>query len=95
MRIASCSTRYQLDFQAKTNPIVAKRWLKPEGQADVHRCKMDIDVHEDDHPMYPATLNDPKLHEYAENVLKLLLGPEKVKPCGKVMAGEDFAFYQQ
>ncbi|CAD5334844.1 unnamed protein product [Arabidopsis thaliana] len=66
-----------------------------EGQAEVHRCKADIDMHEDDHPMYPATVNDHKLHEFTEKVLKLLLGPEKVKPGNKVMAGEDFAFYQQ
>ncbi|KAG2299292.1 hypothetical protein Bca52824_035764 [Brassica carinata] len=66
-----------------------------EGEAQVHRCKADIDMHEEDHPMYPATLNDHKLHEHAEKVLKLLVGPEKVKPGDKIMAGEDFAFYQQ
>ncbi|ESQ43073.1 hypothetical protein EUTSA_v10014131mg [Eutrema salsugineum] len=66
-----------------------------EGEAEVHRCNADIDMHEEDHPMYPATVNDPKLHEHAEKVLKLLVGAEKVKPGKKVMAGEDFAFYQQ
>lgn len=66
-----------------------------EGQAEVYRCKAEIDMHEEDHPMYPATVNDHKLHEYAEKVLKLMVGPEKVKPGEKVMAGEDFAFYQQ
>ncbi|CAH2070015.1 unnamed protein product [Thlaspi arvense] len=66
-----------------------------EGEAEVHRCEAVIDMHEEDHPMYPATVNDPKLHEYVEKVLKLLVGPENVKPGQKVMAGEDFAFYQQ
>ncbi|KAJ0267147.1 IAA-amino acid hydrolase ILR1-like 3 [Hirschfeldia incana] len=66
-----------------------------EGEAQVHRCEADIDMHEDDHPMYPATVNDHKLHEHAEKVLKLLVGPENVKPGDKIMAGEDFAFYQQ
>ncbi|XP_023635613.1 IAA-amino acid hydrolase ILR1-like 3 [Capsella rubella] len=66
-----------------------------EGEAEVHRCKADIDMHEESHPMYPATVNDHKLHEYTEKVLKLVIGPEKVKPGEKVMAGEDFAFYQQ
>ncbi|KAF8090400.1 hypothetical protein N665_0477s0005 [Sinapis alba] len=66
-----------------------------EGEAQVHRCKADIDMHEEDHPMYPATVNDHKLHQHAEKVLKLLVGPENVKPGEKIMAGEDFAFYQQ
>ncbi|XP_009119945.2 IAA-amino acid hydrolase ILR1-like 3 [Brassica rapa] len=66
-----------------------------EGEAQVHRCQADIDMHEEDHPMYPATVNDHKLHEHAERVLKLLVGPENVKPGEKIMAGEDFAFYQQ
>ncbi|KAL1206569.1 IAA-amino acid hydrolase ILR1-like 3 [Cardamine amara subsp. amara] len=57
-----------------------------EGEAQVHRCKVDIDMHEEDHPMYPALVNDHKLHEHAEKVLKLLIGPEKVKPGDKVMA---------
>lgn len=66
-----------------------------EGEAQVHRCQADIDMHEEDHPMYPATVNDHKLHEHAERVLKLFVGPENVKPGDKIMAGEDFAFYQQ
>lgn len=66
-----------------------------EGEALLHRCQADIDMHEDDHPMYPATVNDHKLHEHAEKVLKLLVGPENVKPGDKIMAGEDFSFYQQ
>ncbi|CAN8252806.1 unnamed protein product [Cochlearia groenlandica] len=66
-----------------------------DGQAEVHRCKADIDTHEEDHPRYPATVNDRKLHEHVEKVSKLLVGPENVRPSSKVMAGEDFAFYQQ
>ncbi|CAA7049127.1 unnamed protein product [Microthlaspi erraticum] len=65
-----------------------------EGQTEVHRCEAEIDMHEE-RPMYPAVVNDHKLHDHAEKVLKLLVGPEKVKPGGKIMAGEDFAYYQQ
>jgi IAA-amino acid hydrolase len=48
-----------------------------------------------DHPMYPAVMNDDRLHHHVENVGRGLLGPDKVKPGEKIMAGEDFAFYQQ
>lgn len=67
-----------------------------EGQATVHRC---IGVTEilgaPDYPMYPAVVNDERLHNHVENVGRSLLGPDKVKPGEKIMAGEDFAFYQQ
>ncbi|KAL5214454.1 hypothetical protein ABZP36_003606 [Zizania latifolia] len=66
-----------------------------EGQAAVHRCKGVVQIKGDDYPMYPAVFNDEKLHHHVENVGRGLLGPDKVKPGEKVMAGEDFAFYQQ
>ncbi|CAL5015878.1 unnamed protein product [Urochloa decumbens] len=49
----------------------------------------------DDYPMYPAVVNDEKLHRHVEDVGRRLLGPDKVRPGEKIMAGEDFAFYQQ
>jgi IAA-amino acid hydrolase len=48
-----------------------------------------------DYPMYPAVVNDERLHHHVENVGRHLLGPDKVKPGEKIMAGEDFSFYQQ
>ncbi|CAK9158258.1 unnamed protein product [Ilex paraguariensis] len=66
-----------------------------EGQVAVHRCKAYVDMKEDDLPPYPATVNDESLHQHVEEVGRILLGPENVKIANKVMAGEDFAFYQE
>uniref|UniRef100_A0A0A9EGW7 Peptidase M20 dimerisation domain-containing protein n=1 Tax=Arundo donax TaxID=35708 RepID=A0A0A9EGW7_ARUDO len=66
-----------------------------EGQAAVHRCKGVVEIKGDDYPMYPAVVNDEKLHRHVEGVGRRLLGPDRVKPGEKIMAGEDFAFYQQ
>ncbi|XP_059459289.1 IAA-amino acid hydrolase ILR1-like 5 isoform X2 [Corylus avellana] len=66
-----------------------------EGQAAVHRCNAYIDMKEEDFPAYPAVVNDERLHLHVGRVGKLLFGPENVKVGSKVMAGEDFAFYQE
>ncbi|XP_009596700.1 IAA-amino acid hydrolase ILR1-like 3 isoform X2 [Nicotiana tomentosiformis] len=66
-----------------------------EGQAAVHRCKAYIDMKEEDFPAYPACINDERLHQHVGRVGKLLLGSENIKEAEKVMAGEDFAFYQE
>ncbi|KAK2972803.1 hypothetical protein RJ640_028331 [Escallonia rubra] len=66
-----------------------------EGQAAVHRCKAYIDMREEDMPPYPACVNDETLHRHVDRVGRILLGPENVKVANKVMAGEDFAFYQE
>ncbi|KAJ4950108.1 hypothetical protein NE237_026940 [Protea cynaroides] len=66
-----------------------------EQQASVHRCKALFDLKEEVHPMYPAVTNDERLHEHVKRVGKLLLGPKNVMIGRKVMAGEDFAFYQE
>ncbi|KAG7974165.1 hypothetical protein I3843_06G034800 [Carya illinoinensis] len=66
-----------------------------EEQAAVHRCNAYIDMKEEYFPLYPAVVNDERLHLHVERVGKLLLGPENVKVGKKVMAGEDFAFYQE
>lgn len=50
---------------------------------------------EDEYPPYPATINDETLIKHVDKVGSMLLGPEGVKVSPKVMAGEDFAFYQQ
>jgi len=66
-----------------------------EGQAAVHRCKGAVDMKAEDYPMYPAVVNDERLHRHVEDVGRGLLGPGNVRPGEKIMAGEDFAFYQQ
>ncbi|KAF9614935.1 hypothetical protein IFM89_021365 [Coptis chinensis] len=48
----------------------------------------------EEYPAYPTTINDEILHEHVERVGKLLLGPKNVTTANKVMAGEDFGFYQ-
>ncbi|XP_043712441.1 IAA-amino acid hydrolase ILR1-like 5 [Telopea speciosissima] len=66
-----------------------------EQQAGVHRCKALVNLKEEEHPPYPAVMNDERLHEHVKTVGKLLLGPKNVMIGKKVMAGEDFAFYQE
>lgn len=50
---------------------------------------------QEEYPWYPACNNDERLHQHIGRVGGLLLGPENVKEGKKVMAGEDFAFYQE
>ncbi|KAK6926106.1 Peptidase M20, dimerization domain [Dillenia turbinata] len=66
-----------------------------EGQAAVHRCNGYVDMMNEIYPAYPAAVNDENSHQHVLRVGRLLLGPENVMAGGKVMAGEDFAFYQQ
>ncbi|XP_028795781.1 IAA-amino acid hydrolase ILR1-like 5 [Neltuma alba] len=66
-----------------------------EVQAAVHRCRAHIDMKEETFTPYPAVVNDNKLHLHIKRVGQLLLGPENVRKAKRVMAGEDFAFYQQ
>ncbi|KAK1262456.1 IAA-amino acid hydrolase ILR1-like 5 [Acorus gramineus] len=66
-----------------------------EGQASVHQSRAFVSMKEDEYPAYPAVENDEALVRHVERVGALLLGPEKLKKLEKVMAGEDFAFYQQ
>ncbi|KAJ4835640.1 IAA-amino acid hydrolase ILR1-like 3 [Turnera subulata] len=66
-----------------------------EGQAAVHRCTAYVDLDVEGHPSYPAVVNDENLNLQVERVGTQLLGQENVKLMAKVMAGEDFAFYQE
>lgn len=66
-----------------------------ERQAAVHRCIAHVVMDREDHPPYPATVNDEGLHQHVKRIGGLMLGPENVKEWDKVMAGEDFAFYQE
>jgi IAA-amino acid hydrolase len=60
----------------------------------VHRCKGAVEIKVEDYPVYPAVVNDERLHRHVDDVGRGLLGPSKVRPGEKIMAGEDFAFYQ-
>lgn len=66
-----------------------------EGQASVHRCKGYVNMELHEFPPYPACVNDDNLHKHVQRVGKLLLGPANIKDGTKVLAGEDFAFYQE
>lgn len=64
-----------------------------EGQAAVHRCNAYFDRTED--YLLPAVVNDEVMHQHVLRVGKLVLGPENILIANKVMASEDFAFYQE
>ncbi|KAF2299555.1 hypothetical protein GH714_032537 [Hevea brasiliensis] len=66
-----------------------------EGQAAVHRCNAYINMENEGYPAYPAVVNDESLNLHVQRIGSLLLGPRNVKMGQKVMAGEDFAFYQE
>ncbi|KAK6135193.1 hypothetical protein DH2020_031089 [Rehmannia glutinosa] len=86
--LRSLTTEGLLQLQKRVKEVI-------EGQASVHKCKAHVDMKEDDFPSYPACVNDERLHQHVKTVGGLLLGPENVKEAKKVMAGDDFAFYQQ
>ncbi|KAL3846052.1 hypothetical protein ACJIZ3_003455 [Penstemon smallii] len=86
--LRSLTTEGLLQLQQRVKEVI-------EGQATVHKCKAYVDMKEAEFPQYPACVNDDKLHQHVEKVGELLLGHENVKEGKKVMAGEDFAFYQQ
>ncbi|KAJ9679886.1 hypothetical protein PVL29_021711 [Vitis rotundifolia] len=65
-----------------------------EGQAAVHRCNAYFYRTEEDY-LLPAVVNDEVMHQHVLRVGKFLLGPENTQVANKVMAGEDFAFYQE
>ncbi|KAK6936595.1 Peptidase M20, dimerization domain [Dillenia turbinata] len=65
-----------------------------EGQAAVHRCKGYTEMMNETYPAYPAAVNDESSHQHVLRVGRLLLDPENVMAGSKVMACEDFAFYQ-
>ncbi|KAH9317627.1 hypothetical protein KI387_019396, partial [Taxus chinensis] len=65
-----------------------------ESQAVVHKCMASVDFLEHT-PIYPAVENDEILHDHVKKVGATLLGSNNVKTANKIMAGEDFSFYQQ
>lgn len=86
--LRSLTTEGLLRLQQRVKEVI-------EGQASLHRCTAHVDMKQEEFPSYPACNNDERLHQHIERVGGLLLGPENVKEGKKVMAGEDFAFYQE
>ncbi|MED6222956.1 IAA-amino acid hydrolase ILR1-like 4 [Stylosanthes scabra] len=65
------------------------------GQAAVYQCTAEVDFHEDQRPLYPATINDDKLHEHFVDVAKNVVGNMNVHEMQPVTVSEDFSFYQE
>ncbi|KAH6832039.1 IAA-leucine-resistant 3 [Perilla frutescens var. hirtella] len=86
--LRSLTTEGLLRLQQRVKEVI-------EGQANLHRCTTHVDMKEEEFPPYPACNNDKRLHQHVERVGDLLLGLENVKEGKKLMAGEDFAFYQE
>ncbi|KAL0304508.1 UNVERIFIED_CONTAM: IAA-amino acid hydrolase ILR1-like 5 [Sesamum radiatum] len=86
--LRSLTTEGLLQLQQRVKEVI-------EGQAAVHKCKAYVNMKEEEFPPYPACVNDEQLHRHVKRVGSLLLGSENVKEARKVMAGEDFAFYQE
>ena len=61
----------------------------------MHRCSAHLDMKEETVTPYPAVVNDNRLHLHVKRVGQLLFVPENVREAKRVMAGEDFAYYQQ
>nr|GMC76049.1 IAA-amino acid hydrolase ILR1-like 4 [Ipomoea batatas] len=65
------------------------------GQAAVQRCNATVNFLESEKPFIPPTINDRDLHQHFQKVAGDLLGSSRVKDHKPMMAGEDFAFYQE
>ncbi|XP_044496069.1 IAA-amino acid hydrolase ILR1-like 5 [Mangifera indica] len=86
--LRSLTTEGLYQLRKRLNEVVKQ-------QAAVHRCSAYVDMKDEEYPPYPAVVNDNSLHLLVEKVGRDLLGPENVKVGIKVMAGEDFSFYQE
>ncbi|GAB4826065.1 IAA-amino acid hydrolase ILR1-like 3, variant 4 [Ancistrocladus abbreviatus] len=56
------------------------------GQAASHRCQAYVDFIDEDYPLYPAIVNDERMHQHVEAAARLMLGPQNVQEANKVMA---------
>lgn len=86
--LRSLSTEDLHNLQKRVEEVI-------QTQAVVHRCNAFVSMKEDEFPSYPAVVNDESLHRHVQNIGGLMLGADKVQRGKKIMAGEDFAFYQQ
>ncbi|KAJ0974473.1 hypothetical protein J5N97_016438 [Dioscorea zingiberensis] len=86
--LRSLSTEGLHSLQKRVQEVV-------HSQAAVHKCSAFVSMKEDEFPSYPAVVNDESLHKHVQDVGSLMLGADKVRTGKKIMAGEDFAFYQQ
>lgn len=61
----------------------------------MQRCKATVNFLESEKPFIPPTINDIDLHQHFQKVAGDLLGSSSVKDHKPMMAGDDFAFYQE
>lgn len=59
------------------------------------RCSATVNFFQDEHPLYPAVVNDKDLYAHFKKVATEMLGPDKVLEPAPVTVSEDFAFYQE
>ena len=58
-------------------------------------CNATVNFFDDEHPLYPAVINDEDLHVHFKRVASDMLGAERVLEVPLMTVSEDFAFYQQ
>ncbi|XP_042446087.1 IAA-amino acid hydrolase ILR1-like 1 [Zingiber officinale] len=65
-----------------------------QAQAMVYRCIATIEFLESEQLLQiPPTVNDPRIHEYVQQVAKEVVGDENTEIAQRVMGSEDFAYY--
>ncbi|KAH9317626.1 hypothetical protein KI387_019395, partial [Taxus chinensis] len=85
--LRSMTTKGLINLKKRVKEVI-------ESQALVHKCVASVDFLEHI-STYPAVENDESLHNHVKKVGATLLGSNNVKTANKIMAGEDFSFYQQ
>ncbi|XP_031496769.1 IAA-amino acid hydrolase ILR1-like 5 [Nymphaea colorata] len=86
--IRSLSTQGLYQLRKRVTEVI-------ETQAAAHRCHATISMTAGGYTLYPAVVNDHDLHRHVQSVGVLLLGAENVKLGQKILASDDFSFYQQ
>lgn len=65
-----------------------------KAQARVYQCVATIEFLESEQLLQiPPTVNDPRIHEYVQQVGKEVVGDENTEIAQRVMGSEDFAYY--
>lgn len=64
-------------------------------QARVFRCSATVDFFENEHRIYPPTVNDDSMYEHVKKVASELLGPANYREVAPIMGAEDFSFYSE
>ncbi|KAF2291418.1 hypothetical protein GH714_023879 [Hevea brasiliensis] len=64
-------------------------------QASVFRCSATVDFFEQQHTIYPPTVNSDHTYEHVRKVAIDLLGPTNFRVVPPMMGAEDFSFYSE